>query len=162
MPAPRFQVHPDVALVAAETVAFGGETNMQIAHDLFATDNREIQQFAERDTLPIGFRELFVLLCTMMRSTGLEWYETGDVWNHVITVEHRSALTSLDSTILAERAQEIPRCSSPMPTPSSDNAARWTTRGAGQRPSNTQGGAFATPWTTGHWAADYVMCSAST
>ncbi|WP_328465860.1 thiopeptide-type bacteriocin biosynthesis protein [Streptomyces sp. NBC_00448] len=92
-----------------ETVAFGGETSMQIAHDLFAADSLHIQQLAAQDIrLPIGLRELSILLCTtMMRIAGLEWYETGDVWSRIIAAEHRSALTGLDPAVLTDRAQQI-------------------------------------------------------
>ncbi|WP_065004830.1 thiopeptide-type bacteriocin biosynthesis protein [Streptomyces sp. H-KF8] len=92
-----------------ETVAFGGEPSMRIAHDLFAADSLQIQQLASQDTrLPIGLRELSVLLCTtMMRGAGLEWYETGDVWNRVITAEGRSTGPSPDPAALPDRAQEI-------------------------------------------------------
>ncbi|BBA99050.1 hypothetical protein RVR_5507 [Actinacidiphila reveromycinica] len=92
-----------------ETAAFGGETSMQIAHHLFATDSLQIQQFGAQDTrLPTGLRELSVLLCTtMMRSAGLEWYETGDVWNRVITAEHRADFTGLAPDALTNRVQQI-------------------------------------------------------
>ncbi len=92
-----------------ETVAFGGETSMRIAHALFAADSRQIQLLSGQGSRPsIGLRELSVLLCTaLMRSAGLEWYETGDVWNRVITVEHRTARPDLDPTVLTDRAQQI-------------------------------------------------------
>ncbi|MFE9251452.1 thiopeptide-type bacteriocin biosynthesis protein [Streptomyces sp. NPDC007088] len=48
------------------------------------------------------------LLCTtMMRGAGLEWYETGDVWNRVVTTEGRSTSPSVNSAAMRDRAQEI-------------------------------------------------------
>ncbi|ALC28290.1 methyltransferase [Streptomyces sp. CFMR 7] len=91
-----------------ETPAFGGMTSMTAAHALFVTDSREIQQLRLRDDLAIGPRELSVLLCTiMMRAARLEWYEQGDVWDRVITTEHRSAVSDVPPEQLNARAQEI-------------------------------------------------------
>ncbi|MFJ8189680.1 thiopeptide-type bacteriocin biosynthesis protein [Streptomyces sp. NPDC096094] len=91
-----------------ETPAFGGETSMRATHALFVTDSREIQQFRRRGGLTIGPRELSVLLCTiMMRAARLEWYEQGDVWDRVITTEHRSAISDVPAERLNARAQEI-------------------------------------------------------
>ncbi|MFE9952949.1 thiopeptide-type bacteriocin biosynthesis protein [Streptomyces sp. NPDC005531] len=92
----------------AETAAFGGEASMTAAHALFVTDSREAQQLRQRGDLPVGPRELSVLLCTiMMRAAGLEWYEQGDVWHRVITSEHRSAVNDVPADRLNARAQEI-------------------------------------------------------
>lgn len=91
-----------------ETPAFGGRTSMTAAHALFITDSREIQQLHQRGGLTIGPRELSVLLCTiMMRAARLEWYEQGDVWDRVITTEHRSAVSDVLRERLNARAQEI-------------------------------------------------------
>lgn len=91
-----------------ETPAFGGTTSMTAAHALFITDSREIQQLHQRGRLTIGPRELSVLLCTiMMRAARLEWYEQGDVWDRVITTEHRSAVSDVPQERLNARAQEI-------------------------------------------------------
>ncbi|MFE1253475.1 thiopeptide-type bacteriocin biosynthesis protein [Streptomyces fungicidicus] len=91
-----------------ETPAFGGETSMMAAHALFVTDSREIQQLRQRNDLTVGPRELSVLLCTiMMRAARLEWYEQGDVWDRVITTEHRSAVSDVPPERLNARAQEI-------------------------------------------------------
>ncbi|MEV8397208.1 thiopeptide-type bacteriocin biosynthesis protein [Streptomyces niveus] len=92
----------------SETPAFGGKGSMTAAHALFVTDSREIQQLHRRAGLTIGPRELSVLLCTiMMRAAGLEWYEQGDVWDRVITEEHRSAVSDVPVERLNARAQEI-------------------------------------------------------
>lgn len=91
-----------------ETSAFGGKTSMAAAHALFVIDSREIQQLRLRDDLAIGPRELSVLLCTiMMRAARLEWYEQGDVWDRVITTEHRSAVSDVPPEQLNARAQDI-------------------------------------------------------
>ncbi|MDD1062836.1 thiopeptide-type bacteriocin biosynthesis protein [Streptomyces cocklensis] len=91
-----------------ETAAFGGPASMTGAHALFVADSREIQQLPFREALPLGSRELSVLLCTtLMRAAGLEWYEQGDVWHHVITAEHRSSITDIPRETLDARAAEI-------------------------------------------------------
>ncbi|SCD72079.1 thiopeptide-type bacteriocin biosynthesis domain-containing protein [Streptomyces sp. PpalLS-921] len=91
-----------------ETPAFGGKTSMTAAHALFVTDSREIQQLRQCGGLTIGPRELSVLLCTiMMRAARLEWYEQGDVWDRVITAEHRSAVSDVPVERLNARAKEI-------------------------------------------------------
>lgn len=91
-----------------ETPAFGGKTSMTAAHALFVTDSREIQQLRQRHDLTVGPRELSVLLCTiMMRAARLEWYEQGDVWDRVITTEHRSAISDVPAEQLDARACEV-------------------------------------------------------
>ncbi|MFI1015540.1 thiopeptide-type bacteriocin biosynthesis protein [Streptomyces sp. NPDC020965] len=50
----------------------------------------------DRHDIPLGRRELSVLLCTMMmRAAGLEWYEQADVWHRVITDEHRTPVNPM-------------------------------------------------------------------
>ncbi|WP_103889090.1 thiopeptide-type bacteriocin biosynthesis protein [Actinacidiphila yanglinensis] len=91
-----------------ETAAFGGPTSMAAAHRLFVADSREIQQLPLRKDLSLGPRELSILLCTtLMRAAGLEWYEQGDVWHHVITAEHRSSIADISRETLDARAAEI-------------------------------------------------------
>lgn len=91
-----------------ETAAFGGAAGMTAAHTLFITDSWEAQQVRQRGDLAVGPRELSVLLCTlMMRAAKLEWYEQGDVWDHVITEEHRSAINDVPTASLNARAREI-------------------------------------------------------
>ncbi|MFJ5608204.1 thiopeptide-type bacteriocin biosynthesis protein [Streptomyces sp. NPDC093221] len=91
-----------------ETAAFGGPASMTAAHTLFIADSREIQQLPFRQGLPLGPRELSILLCTtLMRAAGLEWYEQGDVWHHVITTDHRSNITDIPRETLNARATEI-------------------------------------------------------
>lgn len=75
-----------------ETAAFGGSIGMLTAHHLFAADSRHILTLPGRTDVPLGRRELSIVLCTiMMRAAGLEWQEQGDVWDRVINEEHRSA-----------------------------------------------------------------------
>ncbi|MCX5535181.1 thiopeptide-type bacteriocin biosynthesis protein [Streptomyces sp. NBC_00006] len=75
-----------------ETAAFGGPTGMTIAHRLFAADSRHVLTQPAGSKLPLGRREVSLLLCTvMMRAAGLEWGEQGDVWDRVISEQHRNA-----------------------------------------------------------------------
>ncbi|MEU6848459.1 thiopeptide-type bacteriocin biosynthesis protein [Actinacidiphila alni] len=91
-----------------ETAAFGGPASMTAAHNLFITDSREIQQLPSRENLPLGPRELSILLCTtLMRAAGLEWYEQGDVWHRIITTDHRSNTADIPRKTLDARATEI-------------------------------------------------------
>ncbi|RLU80193.1 hypothetical protein CTZ27_35585 [Streptomyces griseocarneus] len=67
-----------------ETAAFGNTGSMQTAHELFHADSRAILDLHRHGTLPIGRRELSILLCsTLMRAAATEWYEQGDVWHRV-------------------------------------------------------------------------------
>ncbi|MDT5025271.1 MAG: protein-L-isoaspartate(D-aspartate) O-methyltransferase, partial [Micromonosporaceae bacterium] len=72
-----------------EVFAFGGPAGMQVAHELFHLDSRNIldhlaRQQAQPDTSGLGRRELVILLCSvLMRGAGLDWYEQGDVWARV-------------------------------------------------------------------------------
>lgn len=91
-----------------ETAAFGGPASMAAAHTLFMADSREIQRLPLRTDVPLGRRELSVLLCTtLMRAAGLEWYEQGDVWHHVITADHRSAIADVPPAHLEANAEAI-------------------------------------------------------
>ncbi|WP_248782480.1 thiopeptide-type bacteriocin biosynthesis protein [Saccharothrix syringae] len=68
----------------AETAAFGGPAGMNAAHDLFCADSRAILNLTHTKDLELGRRELSLLLCTtLLRAASLEWYEQGDVWQHV-------------------------------------------------------------------------------
>jgi protein-L-isoaspartate(D-aspartate) O-methyltransferase len=74
-----------------ERVAFGGPAAMEIAHELFHHDSRNILDYLARpDAFPLGRRELAVLLGSLlMRSSGQDWYEQGDIWARV--AGHRPA-----------------------------------------------------------------------
>ncbi|MFP8942497.1 thiopeptide-type bacteriocin biosynthesis protein [Streptomyces fenghuangensis] len=91
-----------------ETAAFGGPAGMAAAHALFVADSHEAVHLGSRDDIPLGRRELSVMLCTaMMRAAGLEWYEQGDVWHRVITDEHRSSIGEIPQEQLGARTREI-------------------------------------------------------
>ncbi|GJF30357.1 O-methyltransferase [Kitasatospora sp. NE20-6] len=65
-----------------ETEAFGGQEAMEIAHRLFHTDSAHLlARAAQPGPPPLGRTETFVVLVsTMLRAAGLDWYEQGDVW----------------------------------------------------------------------------------
>lgn len=67
----------------AETAAFGGQDTMDAIHELFADDS--IATLVAMPTIQgVGQRELSILLITTMaRAAGLEWYEQGDLWSRV-------------------------------------------------------------------------------
>ncbi|MEB8337053.1 thiopeptide-type bacteriocin biosynthesis protein [Streptomyces endophyticus] len=73
------------AVYEPETAAFGGPVGMDIAHALFHADSTHIlTTYATGNEPPLGRREMSVLLLsTLMRGAGLEWYEQGDVWDRV-------------------------------------------------------------------------------
>nr|WP_237536552.1 thiopeptide-type bacteriocin biosynthesis protein [Streptomyces sp. SID5785] len=74
-----------------EMAAFGGPAGMMNAHLLFAADSHHILNLQGLPELPLGRREISVLLCTvMMRAAGLEFGEQGDVWDRVINEEQRN------------------------------------------------------------------------
>ncbi|MGH3866190.1 MAG: thiopeptide-type bacteriocin biosynthesis protein [Pseudonocardiaceae bacterium] len=71
-------------LYEPETVAFGGQFGMDIAHDLFHSDSSNILSYLRQPAPVIGRRELSVLLCnTLFRAAGQEWFECGDIWHRV-------------------------------------------------------------------------------
>ncbi len=74
-----------------ETVAFGGPAGVGAAHNLFHADSRAILDYLRRrdhaaqPEPPLGRRELSVLLCgALLRGTGQDRFEQGDVW-HTVT-----------------------------------------------------------------------------
>jgi protein-L-isoaspartate(D-aspartate) O-methyltransferase len=68
-----------------EIAAFGGPAAMTVAHQLFRADSRAALALAGHPRPPgAGPRERAVLLVsTMIRSAGLDWFEMGDVWAKV-------------------------------------------------------------------------------
>jgi thiopeptide-type bacteriocin biosynthesis protein len=70
-----------------ETVVFGGDTAMDIAHRLFHADSRAILDHlagADAGRLQLRRRELSLLVCTaLLRAARLDWHEQGDVWHRV-------------------------------------------------------------------------------
>lgn len=74
--------HPGI--YEAETAAFGGLPAMDIAHELFAADSSAVLDLLRPPGIPLGRRELSTLLiCALLRSARLEWYEQGDVWHRI-------------------------------------------------------------------------------
>ncbi len=66
-----------------EALAFGGPAAMDIAHTLFHQDSRHCLARATKPAA-LGKREATVLLFSaMLRATGLDWFEQGDVWGKV-------------------------------------------------------------------------------
>ena len=73
----------------AETAAFGGDTGMDLAHELFCADSSAVLNLLRNGETGLGRRELSLLLCSILiRAAGLEWYEQGDVW-HRVALERR-------------------------------------------------------------------------
>ena len=63
-----------------ETVAFGGDDAMTIAHRLFHADSRAI--LTHLPHLASRRRELSLLLCTaLLRAARQDWHEQGDIWH---------------------------------------------------------------------------------
>ncbi len=70
-----------------EAAAFGGRAGMAVGHRLFHADSRAVLMLAGQEPTALGLRELSVLLlATLLRAAGLEWYEQGDVW-HLVSRE---------------------------------------------------------------------------
>ena len=74
-----------------EAFAFGGTAGMGVAHDLFHEDSRSILDYLARTGVggpgayDPGRRELTILLCSvLLRGSGLDWFEQGDVWGRVL------------------------------------------------------------------------------
>lgn len=89
-----------------ETAAFGGRVGTLTAHILFSADSHHILARHSQDNVPLGRRELSVVLCTvLMQAAGLEWQEQGDVWDRVINEEHRSAF----GKVLEDRLEGMTR-----------------------------------------------------
>lgn len=92
-----------------ETIAFGGPAGMQVAHELFAADSREVLDYLARRTVAqpdrprLGRRELGILLVgVLLRAAGQDWYEQGDVWAKVAA--HRP--TQSDAPVSTEGVAE--------------------------------------------------------
>ncbi len=100
-----------------ETAAFGGAEGMEAAHRLFHADSDAILTMSVNEHNPLGHRELSLLLCSqLLRAAGLEWYEQGDVWDHVcqerplpadVTAEQlRGLVEDVRSLLLADTAPD--------------------------------------------------------
>lgn len=78
------QTHP--VIYEPETLAFGGDEAMDLAHKLFALDSQHLLDHAAADGSLR--RELTILLPTaLLQGANLDWYEQGDVWARV--AQHR-------------------------------------------------------------------------
>ncbi|MDT3444484.1 thiopeptide-type bacteriocin biosynthesis protein [Pseudofrankia sp. BMG5.37] len=89
----------------AETAAFGGDTGVDIAHDLFCHDSHAILRLLA-DGPRLGRRELSLLLCaTLLRAAGLEHYEQGDAWHRV--ARERPLPADVPATKLAALADDL-------------------------------------------------------
>lgn len=89
-----------------ETAAFGGDTGMDLAHELFCADSRAVLQLICNGGTGLGRRELSLLLCSLlMRAAGLEWYEQGHVW-HRVALERRLP-TDVPTSKLAAMADDL-------------------------------------------------------
>lgn len=57
---------------------------MAAIHDLFCTDSTGVMAYARQQTQQLGRRELSLLLITALQQhAGLDWFETGDVFDRV-------------------------------------------------------------------------------
>ncbi|MEV7464836.1 methyltransferase, FxLD system [Streptomyces rubiginosohelvolus] len=66
-----------------ETEAFGGAGAMTASHALFHEDSRHLLAYPVKDG-HLGRRETAILLMSsLMRASGLDWFEQGDVWAKV-------------------------------------------------------------------------------
>ncbi|MGH3921969.1 MAG: thiopeptide-type bacteriocin biosynthesis protein [Pseudonocardiaceae bacterium] len=84
-------------LYEPETAAFGGQPGMNIAHNLFCSDSRNILDYLHQPEPPIGRRELSVLLCSsLFHAAGQEWFECGDIWHRVVRLRPIPAETPID------------------------------------------------------------------
>jgi thiopeptide-type bacteriocin biosynthesis protein len=67
-----------------ETAAFGGGVAMTTVNDLFCADSRGVLTYARQHSPALGRRELSLLLIrAMLQHGGLDWFETGDVFDRV-------------------------------------------------------------------------------
>ncbi|AZK95600.1 MULTISPECIES: methyltransferase, FxLD system [Streptomyces] len=84
-----------------ETDAFGGQAAMDAAHELFHSDSHHLMAY-QPGPKHLGRRETVVLLVSsMLRGAGLDWFEQGDVWSKV------AALRPATDPLPAERAAEL-------------------------------------------------------
>lgn len=77
--------HP--VIYEPETVAFGGDHAMDLAHGLFCHDSRTVLEMLSTasDARTVGQAELSLLAVSrMLRAAGLDWFEQGDVWARVV------------------------------------------------------------------------------
>jgi thiopeptide-type bacteriocin biosynthesis protein len=67
-----------------EHASFGGPAAMAAVHDLFCADSRGVLGYARISSPRIGRREMSIMLVhALLRSAGLDWFESGDVFHRV-------------------------------------------------------------------------------
>ncbi|GAA5046661.1 hypothetical protein GCM10023259_020750 [Thermocatellispora tengchongensis] len=92
-----------------ETAAFGGPTGIDIAHELFCAETAHVLRYLRRPTLPIGRREISMLVCgTLLSAADLDRFERGDVWNRIAELRPLPAAASTDRLqALADRLRPL-------------------------------------------------------
>jgi thiopeptide-type bacteriocin biosynthesis protein len=89
-----------------ETVAFGGRSGMDVAHNLFCSDSSNILDYLRLPQPTMGRRELSVLpRSALFRSAGQEWFECGDIWHRVARM--RPSPTDIPTDRLAELVESL-------------------------------------------------------
>ncbi|GAA1625299.1 thiopeptide-type bacteriocin biosynthesis protein [Catellatospora bangladeshensis] len=87
------------AIYEPELAAFGGHTAMDIVHELFCADSRSLLAYVAQDPLPLGRRELSILLIrALQQHAGLDWYEAADVFDRVARMRPQPATSDLTRT----------------------------------------------------------------
>lgn len=126
-----------------ETAAFGGPTGMDTVHDLFCADSRGVLDYLRHDAPGLGRRELSILLLSgLMRATGLDGFECGDVFDRVARL--RPTPAAADTVRIDQLADTVRVLLSIPDLPASElftpggpvaHAAPWLTafRAAGRR-----------------------------
>lgn len=94
-----------------ETLAFGGETGMALAHELFAADSAGIARLLMKDSVDgdePDRRLLSLLLMThLQRAAGLDLNERGDVWARVAAQRTPAELPAAAADALAQKARVV-------------------------------------------------------
>jgi thiopeptide-type bacteriocin biosynthesis protein len=89
-----------------ETAAFGGPTGMETAHDLFCADTRGVLDYLRREAPGLGRRELSILLLSgLLRTSGLDLFECGDVFDRVARL--RPAPADADAARIERLATKV-------------------------------------------------------
>ncbi|MEW2172599.1 methyltransferase, FxLD system [Streptomyces sp. NPDC007027] len=103
-----------------ETEAFGGADAMTAAHALFHEDSRHLLTYPVKDG-HLGRRETAILLMSsLMRASGLDWFEQGDVWAKVSALRPGTGtpgsprLTSAMRTLMTTEARSLCRERGPL------------------------------------------------
>ncbi len=109
-----------------ETEAFGGAGAMTAAHALFHEDSRHLLAYPVKDG-HLGRRETAILLMSsLMRASGLDWFEQGDVWAKVSALRPGTGtpastrLTSAMRSLMTTEARSLCREHGPL-----DGHADW-------------------------------------